>query len=313
MSAPVTLMACLFTLLASDAAIGAELPEAPAADSAAAPPAEGKPKLDTVTVEARRQLDRQVNEFVSSVIVHYMYDSLVRWDAPVCPLVAGLPRDQGEFMLARLSRNALDAHAPLAGEHCNPNFIVVVTAEPDVLLKRWWRRDPQMYNRNNGLGGVKRFMRSSQAVRCWYNSEFRTSDGTAVSADSLVPGLFGTGLVAMHVPVASLPTGSRIRYTAVQALSSVIIVADQKQLQQVNIGQLADYISMTGLAEIHTDVDTHEVPTILQLFRNTPEPPPQSLTAWDQSLLQALYTTTQANVMQASAIKVSMEKSLVSH
>jgi hypothetical protein len=34
---------------------------------------------------------------------------------------------------------------------------------------------------------------------------------------------------------------------------------------------------------------------------------------WDRALLRALYTTSQANVMQASAIKVSMVKTIEAH
>jgi hypothetical protein len=51
-------------------------------------------------------------------------DSIKRWSwgQRVCPLVAGLPQAQGEFMLARLSEAARRAKVPLAPEKCQPNF-----------------------------------------------------------------------------------------------------------------------------------------------------------------------------------------------
>ncbi|MGH8239223.1 MAG: hypothetical protein ACREXP_19695, partial [Steroidobacteraceae bacterium] len=33
----------------------------------------------------------------------YAVESLVRWTKPICPLVAGIPADQGEFILHRVS------------------------------------------------------------------------------------------------------------------------------------------------------------------------------------------------------------------
>lgn len=141
------------------------------AANAQAPADATSPKLEAVTVEGQRQLERRVSHFVSSVIVHYFSDSLVRWATQICPLVAGLPREQGEYILARVSQLARDASAPLAGEHCRANFYVIATSEPEVLLQRWWRRNPGMYNTANGVAGINHFIHSAAAIRCWYNSE----------------------------------------------------------------------------------------------------------------------------------------------
>jgi hypothetical protein len=55
--------------------------------------------------------------------------------------VAGLNKQQGEFVLARLSEIAKTAGAPLGAETCKPNLYVIVTPDPELLLKQWWRRD----------------------------------------------------------------------------------------------------------------------------------------------------------------------------
>src|SRR5450631_3761667 len=70
---------------------------------------------DTVTVEGQRNradLQRKVNTFLSSVIVHHHDWSFARWDQAVCPLVASLSHDEGEFMLTRLSAIVRAAGAP---------------------------------------------------------------------------------------------------------------------------------------------------------------------------------------------------------
>src|SRR5581483_9714833 len=104
-------------------------------------------------------------------------DSLERWNTPICPLVAGLSREQGEFVLQRVSQIARDAHAPLGPERCRPNLYIVITDNPDLLLEKWSRRDRHLLNTCNGMGYVKEFLHSRQPVRVYYNARF--SSGVA--------------------------------------------------------------------------------------------------------------------------------------
>ncbi len=115
----------------------------------------GKAPVETITIEAKRkrkEAERGVSRFIFAVPIHYLDDSLSRWNSPICPLVAGLPREQGEFVLARLSQIVIAAKASLAGEHCKPNFYAIVTREPDKLLKKWYARDRDIFITRNGLG-----------------------------------------------------------------------------------------------------------------------------------------------------------------
>ena len=71
-----------------------------------------------ITVEAQRnheKLKQDVDTFVSSVVVPPLdyEDTLWRWNDKICPLVAALTREQGEFVLARLSRIIKSVGAPL--------------------------------------------------------------------------------------------------------------------------------------------------------------------------------------------------------
>jgi hypothetical protein len=240
------------------------------------------------------ELQRQIDHFVSSVVVSYMNGSLVRWDTPICPLVAGLPRDRGEFILTRVSQVAKGAQAPLAGEHCNPNFYVVVTDQPDALLKKWSRHDPTLLDKRNGMGYAKHALEARKPIRVWYNAQFRSADGAALSSNTSGLDLAGLSLGLTVSPAA-----------AVNTLSSVVIVVDSNRTTDINIGQLSDYVAMIGLAEVHQDTDTGTAPSILQLFREVGQPP-DSLTPWDQAFLSSLYNTHQTSVVQVSAIKTGM-------
>ena len=128
----------------------------------------------TVTIEANkeRELERQISKFVAGAVFTYMNDSLERWNTPVCPLVAGLPKERGEFVLGRVSEIARDAHAPLGSEHCKPNLYIVVSDNPDDLLKKWSKRDVSLFNTCNGMGYVREFMHSRQPIRAYYNARF---------------------------------------------------------------------------------------------------------------------------------------------
>ena len=277
----------------------------------------GKAPLDTVTVEARRerkQVEREVNQFVFAVAVRYLHDSLSRWNTPSCPLVAGLPRKQGEFILGRLSQIAISVKAPLAGEHCQSNFYVLVTPEPETLIKQWQGRDPRMFNGRDGMGYLRNFRDTPRAVRVWYNVGLVSSEGKPIlSSDELAGALVGSAL-GMSLQMAKVPTNSvsmasRLRYTALRSLSSVIVLVDAKRVQPLNFGQLADYVGMVGLAEVNQDADVGPVPTILRLFRTTPDPP-HRLSAWDEAFLAALYGVDQGSVVEQPMMKRQMVSSL---
>jgi len=145
--------AMALSLLVGTALEAAQTPAAPPDDASGG---EAKSTLQTITIEAPRQLERQVSHFVASIVVHYQQDSLVRWDTKICPLVAGLSREQGEFMLVRISQIARDVGAPLDGAHCRANFYVVVTPKPDELVKKCLSRNP--FSRRNGMGYINSFL-----------------------------------------------------------------------------------------------------------------------------------------------------------
>ena len=87
-------------------------------------------------------------------------------------------------------------------------------------------------------------------------------------------------------------------------------MVDSNRLQQLRMGQLADYIAMVGLAEIRLDSDLGLTPTILRLFDKGGDGVPDSISDWDQAFLRSLYGTKQKNMMQVSEIETSMLKIL---
>jgi hypothetical protein len=277
----------------------------------------GADSLDQITVQSQRdreKLKREVNAFVATAIVQSHYDeSLERWTyVPVCPLVAGLNKEQGEFILARLSQIAKTAGAPLAPEKCKPNLFVIVSSDPEPKLKKLVdRHNGEAFNYETGAR-LKTFVETPRPIRVWYNVGATSIDGAG-----MVSGFLDTG--SIHVKkfagangpepiVNTLPSqyGSRLNASLVtRDILSAIVVVDATRVRELNFGQLSDYIGMIGLAQINLDKDLGDAPTILSLFKHSAESRPMEMTAWDRALLHALYSTPQRNKMQLSEMQTA--------
>ena len=313
-TAPLVLLLALWAYGPLGSALGA--PVGAAGSTATQPPARNRApqsSLGEITIQGLRQrhaLGAAVDHFVFSTLVSLGHDPYARWDSAVCPLVAGLTREQGDFILARITQAALAAHVPLAGSRCRANLFVVVTDRPRRLLSKWWARDQVMYDTRNGIAPVRAFIASTRPVHAWYNTALGCSSqplDTAAPANALAAaGMLiegGSGVVCAHGVDTLLKTAT------VRGFSSVIVVVDAKQMRGVTLGQLAAYVTLTGLAEVNLSARDGAIPTILQLFRGGIHPP-LDLTAWDRALLYGLYNTHQASMLQATEINGAVLKAI---
>ncbi len=257
-------------------------------------------ELESVTVEAQRRrerIDKQIGEFVYSIVGPTKVESLARWNVPVCVATAGLTAAETDFVKKRILQIATGAGVPLGGPDCGPNFVVIVTSEPEKLLKDWWSESHQLFNRDRGYGGVNRFIQTDQPVRVWHN---------ACNAPPEIPAYaFST---SEHCGVGV--TGSRLTWAVVRAIYAAIVVVDLTQIEGLTFGQLADFVAMVGLAQIRPSSDMGEVPTILGLFATSGAGRPKGLTDWDQSFLKAVYKTTDGSVTELTQIKLRMSEEL---
>jgi hypothetical protein len=276
-------------------------PSSPLASQGAVSSAPSVDGLKSLTVQGNRdraKLEHDVNQFVSSAIVHTTNgtDSLARWTQSVCPLVEGLSKDQGEYILARLSQIGRTAGVPLAPEKCRPNLYVIVTSDPGALLRKWRVHDPNVFNiRKSGAGALKRFIDKPRPIRVWYNPVFEGARGNFIEYETMG----GNDVPVSH----AYNGGSRLEYQQVVTISSAVVVIDRTRLGKVNFGVLSDYIALVGLAQIDLDKDLGNAPTILRLFRDPNAGSLLGMTKWDQSLLHSLYSTSQSSVTQISAIE----------
>ena len=258
--------------------------------------------IDQINVPAQRdQLKHDVDAFVSNAIVAHDDAALERWNVEVCPLVAGINKEQGEFILARLSQIVKTAGAPLGAEKCNPNFFVVFSKDPVPGLTRLANHhDAKAFN-SETEARLRQFVETPRPVRVWYNAGRTSVEGVSLVSAILDP----SSGAARHF---SAPQGLDPVYNRVSPqfssrvnespgkrdILSVIVVIDTTQVRSLNFGQISDYIGMIGLAPIDLDKDLGGTPTIVDVFKDSEGARSAAMTVWDEALLQALYSTPQS-------------------
>ena len=252
-------------------------------------------KLETVTVKAKRDraiLERRVDKFVYGITVTPFENSIARWQTrtPICPLVAGLSREDGEYMLSRLSQIATAAGVSLAPETCKPNFYVIVTSVPDELLAAWSNRNHFLFGNASGTK-IRRFMIASTPVRVWYNVQLTDRDGIPCP-------------VSFGLPIC--PADGHFAFGTVRDLSSVITLIDARLAKGISFGQLSAFVAMNGLAEIRPHAKVGDALSILHLFTDPKGAPPLGLSPWDAAYLKAIYHVQQDDKTQLLAVRESM-------
>jgi hypothetical protein len=274
-------------------------PSALAADTP--PPTETRDtKIESTTVEAARDREivgQRVRAFVNAIVVKPGEESMARWEPqiPLCPLVAGMQGTDGEYFLTRISKVAAASGAPLAPKNCKGNLFVVVTSDPEGVIKSWSKRDVRMFGDETDQGGSKiQQFNSSSSVHVWhvwYNTEFFNLDGTPL------------GNIEGRTNQSARAT--RIEGNNYRALSSIMVIVDARRLKGVSFGQVAAYAAMVGLVQLHPEANVGDAPSILSLLADPGKAPP-GLTAWDESFLKATYRTRSTDKAQIAAIKTAM-------
>jgi hypothetical protein len=244
-------------------------------------------------------LDRRVDAFVRAITRNpdtSAEDSLVRWNSPICLLVAGLTADDTKLMSARLSQVSSSSAAPLARPPCQPNFIVVATSEPDRVLNAWYARDSRLFG-DAAPAQIRQFLESSRSrpVRVWYNIDLGRKSGAR-------NGHF--------IPSNTRAESSAFVGNAAFDFLSVFAIIDTHRTEHITLDRLADYVAMAGLARVNLDADLGDAPSILRLFAASGENQPAGLSSWDGAFLEALYQSSQSSRTQQFDIVERVTKTI---
>ncbi len=339
--------AALAVLAPAPAAVVAQQPPAPAVAPSAAKPSEGaSASRPQVIIEGQRSLEPRISAFVNQISGSYYAQALARWVRDVCPLVSGLSKQQGEFILTRISEIARAAGVPLAGEKCRANLYIMVAYDPRVLLQAMDDRNREFTFGDAPPDLIEQFITTTKPVRVWYHTNEKTPEGLPLLAMSFPaiekPGQAGSPYPADQNFTTRTATGNspaavsfapetrvdtttsgkvgggtnswsqatRLSFNAIRDIYRVFVIVDSTQLDGISLGQVADYIAMVALAEIKTGVRPADSPTILNMF-DAPQVAPPRLSDWDRAYLKSLYTTDQKSKLQRTLITREMVREII--
>jgi hypothetical protein len=311
----------------TDPAANAEMEERSASKTASS--------LPQVTVRAQREaIQKQAQAFVRKITGSAWASDdgehlLGLWRIPVCPIVVGLPRAQGEFIFDRVTEVVISVGAHPGKSGCHPNLYIVVTNQPVEILTAWYKRDRRMFGRPMPAV-VKNFLSRPLPVRIWYNTQLSgegvpgSNQGTiaggslggeggqmSAGAGTNAGGQMNSQSILADIPIfQDVPGGTRLRAAAAHDLASVIVLVDFKQTEGLSWGQLADYIAMAALTNVDPDRNFSEVPSILALFNTAVQSRPQRLSDWDSAYLKALYHTERMSRLQRVSIALEIAREM---
>lgn len=246
------------------------------------------PSEDIVVVGER--LQEMVRSFVGEVAAAPGAEGqIARWDRKVCPLVAGLPARQLQYMADRIAVRAHQVGIEAEGSGCKANILIFVTPDASRLaagIVDEYRTLVGYYSETGvvtqGREGLESFANSSAPVRWWHVNQTVSADGQQLGGETSNG---GSTVVRTTQPQGRLRRGTR------QDFLRVLIIVDARQAQGLQFQALSDYVAMVSLAQLNPEGETTAVPSILNLFsaRDAGVEPPAAMTEWDEAYLDGLY------------------------
>lgn len=317
-------------LLAAFTAIAALAgPQAASADPQT-PPTQLEPtQLEDVEVIARANANT-ARTFVQRVAAPARGRGLARWRR-VCPGVANLERAAAQSIADQIAQRAADLGIEVEAPGCTANIIVVFTTDAAAVASGLVNANPRVFDQggngiDRGQAALLAFQGTDRPIRWWSLSvpiDSETGrravrvpgDPAGGPVDFLTAAALGCNpedCVGAGVPIIQSAGGaSRLNSQIVDQLYKSIVIVDMDAAAGLNTTQLADYIALVSLAQIDPEAETGAFDTVLNLFED-----PQGvsgLTAWDQSYLQALYSSPsrrRSAGAQASAVAAIMNRTL---
>jgi hypothetical protein len=250
--------------------------------------------------ELRAELQKFVLEFLDDVTAPPAGRGYARWHRNLCVGVNNLRADAAQYLVDRISKEALELGLEPGEPGCQPQVVVIFTTDAQQLATFLVKHYKRAFLPGMGEGGMARnrdaldaFAESEKPVRWWATSmPVDARMGTAaVPSQNTQGGPAVAGDIRAPVVNTGGGGGSRIHSGVVDALQQVIIIVDGTKLHGTTWEQLGDYLAVVSLAQIKLETDPAAFDSILNLFSN---PKAYSgLTDWDRTYLKTLYSNDQ--------------------
>lgn len=205
-------------------------------------------------------------------------EPVARFEAPLCPGVAGLKRDAAEAVVGRIRANAeaLGLRMAPVGD-CSANLLIVMVEDGAAFLERL--KD----NRGFVFAELTRpervaLMNAPGPVRVFQRTRDFSRDGMPVYRRENLVDIPQTEMWMAHSKI----------YTATRRdIHSALVLFDRGSVGALTLDQLADYATFRALAK--TLPEPGGQASILTLFEGD-GPDAEGLTAFDRAYLTELYS-----------------------
>lgn len=250
----------------------------------------------TIIVQGERELEiDELRDVVRDVAMRGRnYETpLEQYQTPLCPKVVGLGDRMGAYVSERIRSNAMAVGVEVADADCEANALVIVTDDPDLLIKKMQESHPRLFNlaTNNR---IKQAQSRGDAAIVWSLDKEQGPRGRDGGATDVVLGnsLDGAFANAGRAPsIRRLTRASRfdIKFSTERTFSWVVFDVDR--LNGVRLDQLSDFatIRILGSPQPTIDIEQEGAVSILNLFDSAPTAAPPGMTELDRAYLRGLY------------------------
>jgi hypothetical protein len=253
-----------------------------AVQAAASTPPPPPQNQQAIVVQGRRDVQRQIHDFVKALTDVPPAGQLSRFDFTVCPVAVGLSRPQNAEVADRMRAVADAAGIKVGKPACKANVLVVVSNNAQKFVD--WLKDEEPKYFIGVTPKEKGLLKHVNHAAAWHIEGRTDQDGVNVTRD-LDSGMF----ISSRTDIPS-----RISTNDHPSFEAAIVVLDGRSLGGLTVVQLADYASMRAFAKTDPSrLANPAAPTILTLL-DTPmgSAVPITLTEWDLAYLKALYGST---------------------
>ena len=250
----------------------------------------------------------QIQTFVEQVsAVPPSVRQIARWDEDICFRVAGLPAEQGQVIVDRVSYRAEMVGLHAGREGCRPNVFVFFASDADGFTQQLVERERSLFayfHEENvatlGQEALRSFVETPRAVRWWHVIQTRGADGDNLGSDQTQvaapppprPEELKGGPDGFSGVQVTRSQGTRVRSVERQDFNRVVIIVDGQKAAGYPVDGIGDYIAMVTLAQIAPGAQTRDYPSILNLFADDPDVVSFEMTNWDLAYLDGLYRST---------------------
>lgn len=216
-----------------------------------------------------------------------------RYTIPACPAVYGLAPQQAAFVVQRMRQVAASAGVPLANPPCDPNAIVIVTANKQALLRGLEQRHADYFPVEWSKSRIRAVEQDPDPAVAWQFEGLITPDGLRIaetSDPSLLDPVDPGALVHATAPT-TLPA-SRLRPAERHDVMTSILVVQANALSGLTTTQFADYAALRTFARM--DPRQVALPASDTIIKVLDAPMgtavPESITASDLNYLRGYYS-----------------------